>query len=1478
MFELKYFQGIQDEQEATKNYRADAAGAFDFNILGPDTLTKRLTTRLTLWAIKTGLSACRAFWPLPRIGRLVVVTLDADVREVLKNTQTFGVPYGTEMRDLGGGADFVLGLDGDAQKRQRDIILSVVRRDDAAMLVGETRKWAEQLISSSRGRIDVMGDLITRVATETCATYFGFDIEDVDAFAEWSMSVSAVLFADPTGNLATRKLALAGAARLRDTISAAMAKIDEARRQDPRLDFPDTLVGRLMRLRGHENLADPEIVSILVGLVTGFIPTTTLAAGDIVEELLRRPGPLAQAIETAKAYVAGEAAARDRLETLLFETARLNPALNPGQWRYANKAGTIAAGTRRARDIEPGTVLMVSTASAMRDYRAVPDPNAFRLDRPKDSYGLVFGDGPHNCIGKYLAMAQIVEIMAALLSQPGIRPSSDAFGRMFRVGVFPRRLDMVFAPKGSTREQSMATVLVPFDASAKIEDVKRMIEALGNPAAEGPREALIKSDVVHFASLNAIDIGDAAKPAPHVLLELNGDGSQDELLEAVANHAGEWLAPIFAAAGERRPLIDALKANALTLNARPSRSTGLCFFGTPELPVVEIAMQERLSKFCRDALDFYFATQIGFGNKAYHALSFVRALIRGDAKWVQAAQAPGGDANRKAALSDLLARGAAFRPALVMPNRQELNTLAWKERTDSQALIAFLTSAWSLWAAAYFAAASAALGAVAFGLFGFSLDDGGFALFVGRAAISLMWGFASALLLVALVVGIFVGWLLWCESTDAPDDSDPDMARIREIAARENPPGFLQNHFLSVSDLKPGLFRKFTLGVALWGIAQLITFTYRPGYIIDMGTIHFARWFRPPGTEKLVFLSNYDGSWESYLEDFIMKAHAGQSAAWSNAVGFPRTWGLIFQGAQDGDRFKRWVRRQQAPTQFWFNRFPDMTTEQMRGNAVIHHELARAKNDTQARAWLSYFGSMPEPDEYIETDEVQSLVFRGLRALPFSTFAAIRLPENAEARRNWLRGLVPQDGPSLDGPDPTAVTFGDHPFEGSAEKRESATFVAFAASGLQTLGLKGADQPDGLGTFPSIFNLGMASRERVLGDVAQSAPSGWRWSDAGDDKGAHVAILIFATDAARCQELLEAHLRALGGDVRVLYRLDTQPSAKGLDFEPFGFRDGISQPVIRGTQRFAKGALPRDIMEPGEFILGYKNNQGYFPPTPTVAARTDRRERLSATPITSDSRYTAFQTTRPESRDFGRNGVFLAARQFEQYVDAFQRFTEAKAEELKSRPRIAEIVGSQISDEWVAAKMMGRWRDGTPLLDRSSEIKTAKSDLQVKSRFASDVDLDFGADDPQGLRCPFGAHIRRANPRGALDPADPSQIEITNRHRIMRRGRAYQIRRAEGGEPENGLLFLGLCVDIERQFEFVQQSWISSPSFAGLTREPDPIVAVKNEGAENVFSIPTSAGPITLKGLKNFVDVRGGGYFFMPSRSALLYLADLNSP
>jgi deferrochelatase/peroxidase EfeB len=153
-------------------------------------------------------------------------------------------------------------------------------------------------------------------------------------------------------------------------------------------------------------------------------------------------------------------------------------------------------------------------------------------------------------------------------------------------------------------------------------------------------------------------------------------------------------------------------------------------------------------------------------------------------------------------------------------------------------------------------------------------------------------------------------------------------------------------------------------------------------------------------------------------------------------------------------------------------------------------------------------------------------------------------------------------------------------------------------------------------------------------------------------------------------------------------------------------------------------------------------------------------------------------------------------------------------------------------------------------------------------KVAPDNDFLFGAEDPQGLRCPFGAHIRRANPRESFEPGSREQLTIANRHRIMRIGRMYQ----QGVADRNpGLFFMCLNADLERQFEFVQQTWVQDPSFHGLSCERDPLLG--RPAADAHFTIPTREGPVMLRSLPEFVRMRGGGYFFVPGKALLEYLS-----
>ncbi|MDB5875610.1 MAG: Cytochrome P450-like [Ramlibacter sp.] len=1478
MLTLKYYAAI--EQAQRKTTITETIQAFDLDQLGADGWRRRASLWLRDRLFVAALALFRAIWPNPKFFRLVIVTRASDVKDVLKNPDAFEVPYGREMTELAGGENFVLGMEGDKHDRQNAIIRAVMKQDDAQLVADLSRHFANSLIRMSGGRIDVMKDYITRVATETCARYFGLQLDDPDAFAVWAMSISALLFADPFGDAATRQLAINGSARIRAVIDRSVAN---------RYRAPDTVLSRLIALKNSRGVTDGEIRAIMIGLVTGLIPTNTLAAGKILQELLRRPDALQEAKERARNARTIDEVNRGRtektenkekqeLQAILFEAARLNPALAPGQWRYARQDAVIASGTSRQRTVPKGSVLMVSTMSALRDGRAIQFPGQFRADRAPSSTDLMFGDFTHECLGKHLAMAQITEIFMILLSQTDLRlPKWSPFRwRGIRwVGPFPRWLDMEFDPAVSPATQNMLTICAPLKQGVDCGAIEKQIAALGNPAGRTMRSILDATGIVHFASLSLIEAGDANEPAPHLLLELNVDGATDAAIRKVASAAGNELGPIFQNTPlGGSPLAEILGGQVLDLKTQPWGAIGLNFNGTEEFSVPNIEMQASLSAFASDVLDYFLTLHQGIGSRAMEALNFVRTFIRQRQRFeAAAAQMPAGDDQKK--LQDLLDRGAKFAHFLIVPSRRQLQISEWTQCTKGQALAKFLKTQAFWYLAIPVIVVTLLLGATIY----CAIDAATWIGLAGRILFTAIGALAASTFLLALVAASFLWLLRRHENRDIPDDQNPKLSDIEKIARFEDFPGFAQNHFMAVTPLKPGWFRKFALALSLWGIKQLALNLFRPGFVLNMGTIHYAKWFRLPGRDKLIFQANYDGSWESYLEDFIMKAHWGQSAAWSNGVGFPRTRFLVFDGARDGDRFKRWVRRQQVVARFWYTRFCHLTTDQIRTNALIHDGLARASTDSEARAWLDCFGSIPRPDYAIEANEVQSLVFRGLRTLPYVACALVRLPSEASARAAWLQKLVKgaenpaEHGsvPLYDRDNPCLITFGDHPFSTDPEMRKEATFVGFTAAGLAKLGVPGPENQDGLATFQNAFNMGMANRSRILGDFGTSAPQQWRWSGQGcvenpeagtrAETQADAIILIYGKSRERCINMLNAHAEKLGGEERAFVHVTlTEPTDEGIDYEHFGFRDGISQPVIRGTQRFSKGAPTRDIVEPGEFILGYRNNQNYYPPTAVVRADTDLATRLPTVLASVPSRFPSFENGDSALRDFGRNGSFLVVRQLAQDVKGFREFTDTKAQSL-----------SQYDGKWVAAKLMGRWQDGTPLVVSPGAQRDDDSDQDDRP----ENDFSYATDDPQGLHCPFGAHIRRANPRDSLQPEDPDQQLITSRHRLLRRGRTYEYESARDSEPHQGLMFTSLCADLERQFEFVQQTWIGSPAFHGLKDEADPIAASQDPKA-GVFTIPTPLGPLRLHDMQSFVTVRGGGYFFLPSLSAMLYLFDRN--
>jgi Dyp-type peroxidase family len=456
----------------------------------------------------------------------------------------------------------------------------------------------------------------------------------------------------------------------------------------------------------------------------------------------------------------------------------------------------------------------------------------------------------------------------------------------------------------------------------------------------------------------------------------------------------------------------------------------------------------------------------------------------------------------------------------------------------------------------------------------------------------------------------------------------------------------------------------------------------------------------------------------------------------------------------------------------------------------------------------------------LELDDIQGLVARGYGGLRAATFVLLRI-DDPTAARAWLGALAGEVA------------------TGEREERSEAVHVALTHSGLVHLGL-----PEGsLAGFPDEFTGGMTTdhRRRILGDVGESAPERWYWG--GPANPVDAVLLLYAEDQAGLERLADRHagpaaLQAAGlAEVR---RLPTSP----LDgTEPFGFRDGISQPLIAELGPPDRPGPPLHTVRAGEFVLGYQNQYGQIADSPTVAAADDPGRVL---PRTGD----------PELADLGRNGSYLVLRQLGQDVEGFRRFVDQAS---RGDGQAGPDAGTRL-----AAKMVGRWPNGAPL--------TRAPDYPVDD--LADAN-DFGyADDAAGLGCPVGAHIRRANPRDALDPeSGPEQsLRSSNRHRLLRRGRAY----GDPADPgERGIHFICLNANIARQFEFVQHTWLNNPKFAGLYDDTDPLVAPHQGDAGRTFTVQARPLRQRVTGLPAFVTVKGGAYFFLPGLRALRFLAGL---
>lgn len=522
----------------------------------------------------------------------------------------------------------------------------------------------------------------------------------------------------------------------------------------------------------------------------------------------------------------------------------------------------------------------------------------------------------------------------------------------------------------------------------------------------------------------------------------------------------------------------------------------------------------------------------------------------------------------------------------------------------------------------------------------------------------------------------------------------------------------------------------------------------------------------------------------------------------------------------------------------------------------------------------------------LHTNDMQGLIVRGYRTLTAASYILLKITDVAAATKyfNFLA---------------------DHITTGEKPKKEEVVNIAFTSSGIARLLNK-----DILKTFSREFIEGMSSRQgaynkrdenkmmsgddenlaaafdsaepeersTMLGDWGRNHSSNWHWGN--EQNPVDVMLMVYAKNKKALEELITHIFCNRQQGVAVVYTAGTYEYNPDNPREHFGFMDGISQPTIRGLRKGDEAEDKSSLINAGEFILGYHNEYNSFSPSPYVEQNT-ASENLNPHPVDAGK------------KDLGCNGTYLVFRQIEQHVESFWEYLYTHSKETAaSKTEQAVKLG---------AKMVGRWPDGRPL------VQAPSSGCPVSDPTLND--FTYSDTDKHGVMCPLGAHIRRTNPRDHVhagrNPKD--SLELSNKHRMLRRGRIYgepldkdfnidnmihhhiigsqpvntattPVTTPIGKENENatrGIHFICLVSDISRQFEFVQNVWANTSTFAGLCNEVDPIISPRPMPEQpdcHEFTTPQHIVRNRYKNIPEFTTVVGGAYFFMPGINALKYI------
>ncbi|WP_235885084.1 Dyp-type peroxidase [Bradyrhizobium frederickii] len=455
-----------------------------------------------------------------------------------------------------------------------------------------------------------------------------------------------------------------------------------------------------------------------------------------------------------------------------------------------------------------------------------------------------------------------------------------------------------------------------------------------------------------------------------------------------------------------------------------------------------------------------------------------------------------------------------------------------------------------------------------------------------------------------------------------------------------------------------------------------------------------------------------------------------------------------------------------------------------------------------------------------QSHDIQGMLKSGFGSLTTSRFRLLTILDERLAKA-WLARLLDT------GLVASAEQVGKPKQEKQQKERlDAVVAIGFTYSGLTKMGCRETSEHP----FPTPFRSGMGSelRAKLLRDEYRQ----WTWTDREGPGGGEVVHILLAEWKTR-----GAASRLPAIDPHAFSVIEVGEESDFFDGdgklrEPFGFRDGLAQPVIRGlrdqdgeslkqAREGARDLYDDRVVEPGEFILGYRNEYDELTFCPNVEGWTSA------------------------SGQFTLNGSYLAVRQFEQDVAAFEAFEAANTD-------FAAANGVSAGE-----KLMGRRKNGLPL--------SWKGDPAVPVPDSVADAFRYRVEDANGFMCPNGAHVRRSNPRDSLGIDVQSSIKSSKLHRLLRRGRPY---REKSGRQ--GIFFIACNADLERQFEFIHQRWLQNRKFGALESQDDPIVG--SQPCPKAFTIPgqPSGGEVSLQ---HFTQTLGGGYFFLPGITALNFIA-----